>query len=564
MTKENNKMQVDINTLKKQNVNDLSSIKELYKRIEELGEKITQIKYIDNTLVKKLKKEYENLKKIILDENIQVQLDNKIDEFNLKLTNDIETINSQLDTNTIKQSKSVTDFIKYKNEKDDWEMLQACLNSVKQESDRYSGYVSTGWSEKIIFPTGDYKISKPLVCNLSYPNIDFQGSRIMPTSDFEGDFAIKFTNIWNGKFSNLVLDGFDKHIKMYNNNLDSGNIKIDDVSMYGGSVGYDIECRSSKTTITNFKFNNVKQPSIIRHADKITFRSGWIDAGVLTEEYQGMFEIDNYAQVVIEDVIYVPRPQSVDKIYVVKLKNGEIKLDNCLFGGEPGQIPIVGVFGGYISGRGNCVNIINTKIYMTKANSAIVELYDIPNKIVFDNFYGQTEAVGSHRYVYYRDDFKTFDEALTSLDNSTGSIIFFNNINDVELLGNTQYDILADLLMINGKKNGIVKCSNTQLAEIKFGAARNNVNYYPFRKYATYRCCIMNKSNGGADRYSEYIISATFDGSDVTIIPIIEGTSTAAARLVKEDKIVKMKSNGSVQLDSFMYTLEKIDMFVRV
>ena len=81
MTKENNKVDInkhemDIDTLKKQNVNDLLSIKELYKRIEELGEKITQVKYIDNTLVKKIKKEYENLNKIILDENIQVQLDN--------------------------------------------------------------------------------------------------------------------------------------------------------------------------------------------------------------------------------------------------------------------------------------------------------------------------------------------------------------------------------------------------------------------------------------------------------------------------------------------------------
>ena len=116
MTKENNKVdinkhEVDIDTLKKQNVNDLLSLKELYSKLEELGEKITQIKYIDNTLIKKLKKEYENLKKIILDENIQVQLDNKIDEFNLnlthnietiksQLTNDIETINSQLETNT--------------------------------------------------------------------------------------------------------------------------------------------------------------------------------------------------------------------------------------------------------------------------------------------------------------------------------------------------------------------------------------------------------------------------------------------------------------------------------
>ena len=55
MTKENNKMQVDIDTLKKQNVNDLFSLKELYSKLEELGEKITQVKYIDNALVKKLK-----------------------------------------------------------------------------------------------------------------------------------------------------------------------------------------------------------------------------------------------------------------------------------------------------------------------------------------------------------------------------------------------------------------------------------------------------------------------------------------------------------------------------
>ena len=87
MPKENNKMQVDIDTLKKQNVNDLLSIKELYSKLKEVEEKITQIKYIDNTIVKKLKKDYEKLKEIILDENVH-----------LKLSNDIKTINSQLDT----------------------------------------------------------------------------------------------------------------------------------------------------------------------------------------------------------------------------------------------------------------------------------------------------------------------------------------------------------------------------------------------------------------------------------------------------------------------------------
>ena len=65
MPKENNKMQVDIENLFKQNVNDLSSIKELYRKLKEVEEKIIQIKYIDSNLANKLKKEYENLKKII-------------------------------------------------------------------------------------------------------------------------------------------------------------------------------------------------------------------------------------------------------------------------------------------------------------------------------------------------------------------------------------------------------------------------------------------------------------------------------------------------------------------
>ena len=63
MPKENNKMQVDIANLFKQNVNDLSSIKELYRKLQDIEDKILQIKYIDSNLANKLKKEYEKLKK---------------------------------------------------------------------------------------------------------------------------------------------------------------------------------------------------------------------------------------------------------------------------------------------------------------------------------------------------------------------------------------------------------------------------------------------------------------------------------------------------------------------
>ena len=94
-----NKHEVDIDTLFKQNENDLVSIKELYRKLKNLEKKISQIKYIDSNLADKLKKDYEKLKRIILDENIQA-----------KLTNDINEINTQLNTNTTEIEKVKTEY----------------------------------------------------------------------------------------------------------------------------------------------------------------------------------------------------------------------------------------------------------------------------------------------------------------------------------------------------------------------------------------------------------------------------------------------------------------------
>ena len=71
MSIENNKMQVDIENLFKQNVNDLTSIKELYRKIEELEKKISQIKYINEVMNDKLRKEIKILKDLIQDETSQ-------------------------------------------------------------------------------------------------------------------------------------------------------------------------------------------------------------------------------------------------------------------------------------------------------------------------------------------------------------------------------------------------------------------------------------------------------------------------------------------------------------
>ena len=72
MSTENNKMQVDIENLFKQNANDLTAIKELYRKLKELEDKLQQFEYIDTKLVDKLKKDYEKFKSEILNENIKV------------------------------------------------------------------------------------------------------------------------------------------------------------------------------------------------------------------------------------------------------------------------------------------------------------------------------------------------------------------------------------------------------------------------------------------------------------------------------------------------------------
>ena len=71
-----NSQQVDIENLFKQNELDLCSIKELYRKIEELEEKIEQIKYIDTALTDKLKKDYEKFKSEILNGNTQASQNN--------------------------------------------------------------------------------------------------------------------------------------------------------------------------------------------------------------------------------------------------------------------------------------------------------------------------------------------------------------------------------------------------------------------------------------------------------------------------------------------------------
>ena len=263
-----NSQQVDIENLFKQNVNDLASIKELYRKLKDLEEKITQIKYIDSKLTDKLKKDYEKLKRIILDENIQIKLTNDINEINTQLNNNINEINSQLDNKT-QQLDSVEINVLYP--PNDLSPLKndGIFDNTTRLKNIVDYIIDNNLKTTLIFPNvGIYYFSNMITIDnaLSSIFVEFNNSKIKlkdnDTSDNSlfylrniKEFSLKNVNVYatNSMASLVQVNNADK--------LVIDNINADDIgSILKINFNYNINSQYLvKELITNnIKCNNVR------------------------------------------------------------------------------------------------------------------------------------------------------------------------------------------------------------------------------------------------------------------------------------------------------------------
>ena len=235
-----NSQQVDIENLFKQNENDLCSIKELYIRLKELEKKIIQIKYIDDNLSDKLKKDYESLKRIILDENIQVKLNNDINEINSQLDNNTKQLNDFTLTFEMFGAKGIDkDYVgDYSDVPDDTEALQKALNYSKLYRYRIKG---NGQKR--------YAISSPLIVS-GKCFIDLSGSEIIAISPMDymlggilsSENSNNYPTLNNIRFNgnNLVKDvlKFDNLNRVYATNLFFERFKENAINILNGGGFY--------------------------------------------------------------------------------------------------------------------------------------------------------------------------------------------------------------------------------------------------------------------------------------------------------------------------------------
>ena len=251
-----NKHEVDIDNLKKQNVNDLLSIKELYRKIKGLGEKIDQIKYVDSNLAKKLKKEYENLKKVILDENVSATLNNKIDASKNELNQKIETNKTEVNSKLSELNSQLDAIAKY-----DVVVGLGCDNTgVVEIGDSIQSFLDNTNETKInlYFPPGTYKWNTTVTTNKTLCITGERGNVIINNS---GDVAcLKHSG-------DCSISGL-----MFNTTSSTRN----EFTIYSNDGG-EFLCYDNVFTCTSGKINGVHiENTTISHIDRCKFNHSQI------------------------------------------------------------------------------------------------------------------------------------------------------------------------------------------------------------------------------------------------------------------------------------------------
>lgn len=231
-----NEVQKNIEELQDQNAIDFQQWKKLGQDIEELA---ANIKTNDNRLrlvMEKIKSDYKNLKKVIIDENVQFELINSISEINEQL-GDIAKYN-----NTVNLSKLgvVSQNVVYNTETKKYEMTDI--------SNIVNNAIVSG-CDVLIFPSGNFLIENPIIVDRPMKILG-QNTNIYksPTEDSTTLFSIRG--------SNISIDGINIFSKIeYNNNIAEENA----TGLTSNVCGINVlgEANSKNVEINNCYFENL-------------------------------------------------------------------------------------------------------------------------------------------------------------------------------------------------------------------------------------------------------------------------------------------------------------------
>ncbi len=133
----------DIEDLKEQNILDFQDNKNLRKEIEKLEEQLRDKTKLNDLKMRKIERDYAKLKRVIIDENVSITLNNKIDTSKKELNNKIETNRAEVNSELSKINEQLNN----KANKDDITRLSSgtplFASSISGMIDTTKNYVNT-------------------------------------------------------------------------------------------------------------------------------------------------------------------------------------------------------------------------------------------------------------------------------------------------------------------------------------------------------------------------------------------------------------------------------------
>lgn len=467
--------------------------------------------------------------------------------------------------------------------------IKKAFAAAWQRSNDTGGY--TGCHTCVVFSRKIYCISESIILNASYAFIQFNNALFIPHSSIGGvgttsDFhAFDFNGVWQGKITDIQLKGFRKNIRIYNPNIDTGHIVFEGINIvkgYNGGIGFTIDTKSTKVTIRNLRTISLSQVAIVENCDMVSFISGWIYIGKLPSAYSGVWQVNNQSILILEDLLIVPHLQYSPELpntearkyfYVKFVGGGTLSITRIRFGGEAGQIPIVGNWGPVQSGDGTQI-IIRDIIGFTQGE-AKVRLFNIPNSILLDNIKGDYNDSNTHGYIEYSSD-ADVDEYNSLFPAEVNPAVYYSSAITLEALwtvtfrilnetpyqwrlSQTNVNLLRFMVGPSGEKYGrLAGCSQANPQTILFDSANNSATTGAGRSaMALYELTINNRDNFDPGAYSKYLVKIYITGVQFT--PIYEGSSTVAPRLVDDSGVLKLAPNNGGTTNTFHYQLKCVD-----
>ncbi len=277
--------------------------------------------------------------------------------------------------------------------------LEKSVYSTYKMPNLFSTGLYIGNAKYLEIPAGVYKISKTLKLG-TYINI--KGDNAIIISDQKGSIA-PYTAFsatgWQAQINGLQIVGFRTGISLNNNNLDVGQIVVQNCSFFNCDLAIELNVRSSISVVEKCRFNYNKQALNLITGDKLIFQQNWITSGEMSGSNPA--QIVNYGVMTFKENILVPKPISRSGIEPAWINNyGSLTCEDIRQGGEDGSFTLVNNFAKFDNTYPvipNYLVVKNSECYSTyrldnELQPAVIRLFEIPNQIVLEDIRGAVDA----------------------------------------------------------------------------------------------------------------------------------------------------------------------------